>query len=137
MPSSISVLRRRQGLVELTVRRRPGSTGFRFSAAANFDAAFTAFQVVPSYGLSSPSVQSRNAPIGSQFRDECRFVFSPSDYSATVPAVRDDQPFYVRIEQQNPNGTFGSPEGVQIILPFSTVPNPAVMIHGKIGRAHV
>jgi hypothetical protein len=130
MPSSISVSRRRQGLVELTVPRRAGSTGFRFSAAANFDAPFTAFQVVPNYGLRSKSAPQADGVIGHQFRDECRFVFVPSDYTVAVPAVRDDLPFYVRIEQMNPNGTFGSPEGMQIVLPYNTVGNPAVVLHG-------
>ncbi len=130
MPSSISVSRRRQGLVELTVPRRAGSTGFRFSAASNFDAAFAAFQVVPNYGLRSRSAPPSDGVIGHQFRDECRFVFVPSDYTAVVPAVRDDLPFYVRIEQMNPNGTFGSPEGMQIVLPYNTVGNPATVLHG-------
>ncbi len=130
MPSSISVFRRRQGLVELTVPRRAGSTGFRFSAAANFDAPFTPFQVVPNYGLRSRSAPQADGVIGHQFRDECRFVFVPSDYTAAVPAVRDDLPFYVRIEQMGPSGAFGVPEGMQIILPYNTVGNPAVVLHG-------
>jgi hypothetical protein len=130
MPSSISVSRRRQGLVELTVPRRAGSTGFRFSAAPNFDGLFTPFQVVPNYGLRSRSAPPADGVIGHQFREECRFVFAPSDYTVAVPAVRDDLPFYVRIEQMNPNGTFGLPEGMQIILPYNTVGNPAVVLHG-------
>lgn len=130
MPSSISVFRRRLGLVELTVRKRAGVTGFRFSAAANFDAPFTAFQTVPNYGVRSVTAPSSNGVIGSQFRDECRFVFSPLDYTATVPAVRDDIPFYVRIEPQLADGTFGPPEPMQIIIPYDTVPNPAVILHG-------
>ncbi len=130
MPSSVSVFRRRTGLVVLTVRRRPGVTGFRFSAAQNFDGAFTAFQTVPNYGFRSLSVRNANAPIGAPFRDECVFVFSPADYSATVPAVRDDVPFYVRIEAQLPGGAFGAPESMQIVLPYSSVPNPAVILRG-------
>lgn len=130
MPSSISVFRRRQGLVELTVPRRPGSTGFRFSAASNFDATFTAFQVVPNYGLRSRSAPQTDGVVGSQFRDECRFVLVPSDYTVAVPAVRDDLPFYVRIEQMAPDGTFGVPEGMQIVLPYNTVGNPALVLHG-------
>ncbi len=130
MPSSISVYRRRQGLVELTVPVRAGSTGFRFSAAANFDSPFSAFQTVPNYGLRSKSAPLSDGAIGDPFRDKCRFVFVPSDYTAAVPAVRDDLPFYVRIEQMNPNGTFGSPEGMQIVLPYNTVPNHALVLHG-------
>lgn len=135
MPSSISVFRRRQNLVDLTVRLRASVTGFRFSAAANFDSAFTAFQVVPNCGFRSRSVPAPDGVIGSQFRDECRFVFAPSDYSASVIAVRDGFPFYVRVEPRNANGTFGPPEAMQIILPYSTVPNRAVILHGTAPAA--
>lgn len=130
MPSSISVVRRRVGLVDLTVRQRTGVTGFRFSAASNFDGSFTAFQTVPNYGLRSLSVQTKNEAIGDQFRGQCRFVFSPLDYTASFPAVRDDIPFYVRIEPQNADGTFGPAEAMQIVLPYDTAPNPAVILHG-------
>ncbi len=130
MPSSISVFRRRLGLVELTVRRRAGVTGFRFSAAANFDSSFATFQVVPNYGYRSRTAPPANGVIGSQFRDECRFVFNPLDYTVAVPAVRDDIPFYVRVEPQLANGTFGPAESMQIVLPYDTTPNPAVVMRG-------
>jgi len=130
MPSSVSVFRRRTGLAVLTVRQRPGVTGFRFSAAQNFDGAFTAFQIVPSYGFRSLSVRNSDAPIGDQFRGQTVFVFNPSDYSAAVPAVRDDVPFYVRVEAQLPGGVYGPPESMQIILPYSSVPNPPVILRG-------
>jgi hypothetical protein len=130
MPSSVSVLRRVAGLIVLAVRQRPGVTGFRFSAAANFDSPFIAFQTVPSYGFRSPGAQTSVAPIGSPHRGSCVFAFSPSDYSSSVPAVRDDVPFYVRIEPRLQGGAFGTPEPMQIILPYSPVPNPPVIIRG-------
>ncbi len=44
--------------------------------------------------------------------------------------MRDDIPFYARIEPQLTSGAFGPAEPMQIILPYNTVPNEAVIIHG-------
>ncbi len=135
MPSSISVLSRRVGLVDLGVRQRTGVTGYRFLAASNFDGVFTVFQTVGVGGFRSPSAQTFNAPIGSQFRGWTRFVFSPLDYAATFPAVRDDVPFYVRIQPVLAGGVFGPVEAMQIVLPYSTVPNRAVLLRGTATAA--
>lgn len=117
------------GLVDLTVRQRPGVIGFRFSAASNFDSSFTAFQTVPNYGYRSATAPQPD-DVGSQFRDQCRFLFNPSDYTASVPAVRDDLPFYVRLEPQNPDGSFGAAEAMHLVLPYAPGPNRSVVLHG-------
>lgn len=134
MPRSISVVRRRVGVVDLTVRLRANVTGFRFSAASNFDGAFTAFQTVPNAGLRSASITDAQAgrSIGSQFRDECRFVFNPSDYTSGVAAVRDDTPWFIRLEPRNPDGSFGTAEAMHMIMPYSSGPKRAVMLSGTV-----
>jgi len=133
MSRSISVYRRKDNLVDLLVRNRAGKTGFRFGAASNFDAAFSTFAVVPSYGLKSPSVPEIYAgSVGGQFRDQARFIFNPADYVATAPALVDINPFFLRIEARNPNGTFDTPEAMHLILPPPIEPRRAVNLRGTI-----
>lgn len=134
MPRSISVVRRRTGLVDLTVRQRPGKIGFRFGAAANFDVAFTTFQVVPNHGFKTPDIPDSDAvgAIGSQFRDQVRFLFNPGFYTASVAAVRDDKPWFIRLEAQNPDGTFDAPEAMHMIMPFGSTPLRAVQLSGTV-----
>lgn len=132
MPRSISVIRRTPGVIDLTVRRRPGIIGFRFSAAANFDSAvFTAFQVVPNYGYKSLTAPDLGG-IGNQFRDLVRFLFNPSDYTATVAAVRDDVPFYIKIESQNLDGTFNPAEAMHMIMPAHWTANRPILLQGTV-----
>ena len=133
MPRSISIVRRKANLVDLTIRRRTGITGFRFGASPNFDAAFVAFATVPNYGIKSPSVPDVAAGyVGSQFRDQMRFLFDPADYVATAPALVDTDPFYLRVESQNPDGTFNAPEAMHLVLPASSNPNRPFIIRGTV-----
>lgn len=131
MPRSISVVRRRAGVVDLTVRRRPGKIGFRFSAASNFDKAFTNFQDVLNHGYRSPTAPELGA-IGSQFKDEVRFLFNPADYTPTVPHVRDTTPFFIRISAMNPDGSFDPPEAMHVILPYSSDPHRSMLLAGTV-----
>jgi len=133
MPRTFSVARRRINLVDITVPRRDNITGFRFSAAGNFDLAFTAFQVVPNDGVKILAPGVVNIPLpGSQRRDHVRFVFDPDEYTAGVPVVRDDTPFFVRLESRNPNGTFNPPEAMQLVLPYSSIPHRSVALTGTV-----
>jgi hypothetical protein len=131
MPRSISIVRRKANLVDLTIRKRAGITGFRFGAAVNFDAAFTTFITVPNYGLKSPSVPDVGY-VGDQFRDMVRFLFDPSDYVATAPALVDGAPFYLRVESRNPNGSFNPPEAMHLVLPPPVQPNRSFLIRGTV-----
>lgn len=138
MARSISVVRRKPDLVDLTVRKRDGITGFRFSAATNFDTAFTAFATVPNYGLVSRSVpQTAVVSAGSQFRDHARFVFDPADYVATASALVDTDPFFLRIESRNPDGSFNAAEAMHLILPATPgpAPNRAFHLRGTVPSA--
>lgn len=130
MSSSISIVRRLPNVIDATIGVRPGIIGFRFSAAANFDLPFVAFQTVPNVGCKSPSVPDLGA-IGSQFKDQVRFLFNPNDYTATVPAVRDDKQFFIRIEAQNPDGTFQPPETIHTVMPVYPSPHRPIILHGN------
>lgn len=131
MPRSISIVRRRVGYVDLQVPKRSGKTGFRFSAASNFDSSFTNFQVVSNDGFRSVSLrQDVRGNLGNQSRDHVRFLFDPSDYTASIPAVRDDVPFFIRLEARNPDGSFDAPEGAHMVLPQLFGPQPPVLLHG-------
>jgi hypothetical protein len=141
MPRTFSVARRRTNLVDITVPRRDNIIGFRFSASSNFDAAFTNFQVVPNDGvrtLRAPAAGGPRTPDismpGNQRnrRNNARFVFDPDEYTAGVPVVRDDTPFFVRLESQNPNGTFNAAEAMQLVQPYSSAPHRPVQLFGIV-----
>lgn len=133
MARSISIYRRKPNLVDLLVRKRPGITGFRFGAAANFDATFTAFATVLNHGVKSPSVPDVYVGnVGSQFRDQVRFVFDPADYFATAPALVDANQFFLRVESRNPDGSFNSPEAMHLVLPPPVEPNRAINLRGTV-----
>lgn len=139
MPRSMSLFRRRTNIIDLTIRRRPNIIGFRFNASTNFDVAFAPFQVVPNDGfikLRTPALGGPRTPSDplnpSQSRGLVRFVFDPDEYTATVPAVRDDTPFFVNIESQNPDGTFNSIEAMHLIMPYSTTPDRIITLSGTV-----
>lgn len=139
MSRSISIVRRKPNLIDLTVRTRPGVTGFRFSSAANFDSAFTAFQTVPNDGLIRGNVNTpelfqrlQNGYVGSQYRDHCRFLFDPAAYTGVRPEIRDDVPWYIRLEPVNADGTFGAAEAMHMILPPSSAPMRPVQLSGTV-----
>lgn len=133
MPRSISIVRRRVGYVDLQLPKRDGQTGFRFSAASNFDAAFTAFQVVPNHGFRSTSLkQDVRGNLGNQARGHVRFLFNPADYTAAVAAVRDDVPIFIRVEARNPDGSFEAPEAMHMLLPYTPGPNPPILLRGTV-----
>lgn len=131
MARSISVNRRKDGLVDLLIPKRDGKTGFRFGAATNFDAAYTTFATVPNDGLASSSVPSVAVnSVGSQFKNHVRFIFKPSDYVATAAALIDTNPFFLRIEARNPDGTFDSAEVGHLILPPPIEPYRVINLRG-------
>jgi hypothetical protein len=132
MARSISIYRRKPNIVDLLVRKRAGKIGFRFSAAANWDSAvFTAFATVPNQGLKSKNVQQVGS-VGSQFKDHVRFLFDPDDYTATVAAVDDSKIFYIRLEAQNPDGSFDAAEAIHVVLTPPVQPNRPFILRGLV-----
>lgn len=133
MARSISIYRRKPNLVDLLIKRRDGKTGFRFGAAANFDGAFTAFATVPNYGIKSKSVPDVHAGnVGNQFREHVRFLFDPADYVATAAALVDGNPFFLRVEARNPDGSFDAPEAMHLVLPPPIEPNRIINLRGTV-----
>jgi len=144
MPRTFSVARRRINLVDITVPRRDNIIGFRFSASSNFDAAFTNFQVVPNDGvrvLRAPAAGGPRTPDvpmpGNQRnrRNNVRFVFDPDEYTAGVPVVVDNAPFFIRLESQNPDGSFNAAEAMQLLQPYSSTAHRPVHLFGVVPAA--
>lgn len=121
--------RRRNGLVDIIFPARPGAKSYLFEAASNWDSAMAPFQVVPAGGFRSPGVPDIGMS-DSQFRGKTRFLFNPSDYTPTVPAVDDTKPFYVHIVQTDWNGTIHGSEAQHLIMPYDSVPNRMLVLRG-------
>jgi len=138
MPRSISVTRRKPDLIDLFINRRAGVTGFQFSVADNFDSALTVFQEISIYGYASPSVignatiNKYAGAIGNQYRNKTRFVFAPSDYTASVAAMRDDKPIYLSIKQRNADGSLGAAEALHMIVPPPWPGRRPIMLRGTV-----
>ncbi len=122
MARSISVYRRRPGLIDLTLQSGVGSqiparataASYDFYVSSNFDGTFTKFQRVPIAGYKSPSVTD-NSFSGESFSLSrtprlTRFTFNPSDYSTvfTGAGVSDLTPIWLRIVQNNQDGSTNS-----------------------------
>ena len=131
MARSLSLYRRRVGVVDLNLRQRAGIASYNFQAAANFDGTFTTFQNVPSYGFRSNGVPDISVA-DSQFRGLTRFLFNPSDYTVAVPAVDDTKPFWVRIQPITNAGIVGAAEAMHLILPYSSTLNRALNLAGSV-----
>jgi hypothetical protein len=128
MPRTISITRRRTNLVDLNVRRRAGVSGFEFSAATSFGTAFSVFQTISNDGMqvldTGTPPRSVNVPIpGSQHRGMTRFVFDPTVYTATIPAIVDSAPFAIRIRPVLAAGGFGPYEEMCMVLPYDQMPS--------------
>jgi hypothetical protein len=131
MARSLSITRRRVGLVDLSLQARPNVAAYQFYAAANFDAAFTQFALVPAGGLRSPSLNTDIQFVVGQFRGLTRFLFDPNDYTTAVPAVNDANPFFVQIKQVSTAGVVGPAEAMHLILPYNPSPNRSFVLNGS------
>lgn len=136
MPRTLSIYRRRPGIVDITLPYRTNVSGYQFQASTNFNGAFSLFQVVPLIGYKSRSVVTLNTQ-DSQFKNLTRFTFDPADYVASVPAVNDANPFWVRIAPIDLAGVVGTAEAPQLVLPYSSVPNRSLVISGSVGMSAV
>lgn len=133
MPRSLSITRRRPGLIDCSLPARAGVASYNFQWAANFDGAYATFQNVPATGIMAPKVQSV-IDVGftdSQFRGRTRFVFSPNlDYG-----IPDTKQIWLRIQQVGVDGTLGAFEAGQLVLPYESTPNRTVIIAGTAPSA--
>lgn len=60
------------------------------------------------------------------------FVFRPSDYTATHATLVDGVPLFLRVEAQNPDGSFDAPEAMHLVLPNRTNPNAPFGLRGTV-----
>lgn len=124
MAKSLSVYRRKPGLVDLFLVSRTGAKNYVFKFASNFDVGFTAFQTVPQSGFRSPTAFDSGPAEG--FRGRTRFTFNPADYS-----MDDAKPMWLRIQQNNVDGTVGADEAMHLILPPGSQGRKPVVLNGN------
>ena len=80
MIRTLSVIRRRPGIVDLRVPRIAGVEGYRLKAAANFDAAPVTFLTAPKFGfLDTAGVDQRKIE-AQPSTAQVRIVFNPATY---------------------------------------------------------
>lgn len=124
MAKSLSVYRRRVGLVDLFLVSRTGAKSYLFKAATNFDAAAVAFQSVPQDGFRSPNAFDSGPSEG--FRGRTRFTFAPADYG-----LDDTKPIWIKIQQVNVDGTVSADEAFHLIPPYNPQGRKAVVLAGN------
>jgi len=124
MSRSLSLLRRRLNLVDLSLQARPGIGSYQFYKSINFDVAFTLFDTIPASGKASATV-AQTGYADSNYRGQTRFLFNPTDYS-----IDDIKPFWVQIKQVSLAGVVGPAEAMHLVLPYSSQPNRTVALSG-------
>lgn len=128
MAKSLSVYRRRTGLVDLFLVSRTGAKSYTFKASTNFDVAASAFQSVPQGGFRSPTAFDSGPSEG--FRGRTRFTFAPIDYG-----LDDTKPIWLRIQQVNVDGSLGTDEAFHLIPPYAPAGRKAVVLAGSAPNA--
>ena len=128
MSRVFSVNRRRPGLVDIVIPQESGIGSYIFGWSTNFDIAFTDFQTVPTYGYKSKTVVENSAS-SSSFRGLTRFVFNPTDYS-----IDDSKYFWLHVKKVPFGGAPGTASAPHLVLPYSSVPDRALNIHGTVGN---
>lgn len=136
MARTISCPVRFPNVIGLMLPSRPGKTGFRFSFARNFDASFTAFQVVPNHGFRSASVNPYHMA-GQIAPNQVGFIFNISDYTPVHATLIDGVPLYFKVEAQNPNGTFDAPEAMHLVLPANLPSGGSFSLVGTVPQGAV
>lgn len=125
MARSLSLVRRRANLVDITIAARANVASYKFYAMSNYDGTPTLFDTVPIYGKRSATVV--DSSYGEQFKNLTRFLFNPADYSLT-----DTSPIWLQIKQVATDGTVETDfEAAQLILPYSSQPNRPVVLKGS------
>lgn len=123
MAKSISVYRRRAGLVDLTIAQRVNVLAYVFKQAANFDVGAAAFQQVPRDGFRSPNAFDSGP--GEGFRGLTRFTFKPSDYG-----IDDTKPIWLKVAPVNVDGSVGADEPLHLVMPYLAQGRRPVVLNG-------
>lgn len=127
MARSLSLLRRRANLVDLSLQARPGVASYQFWWAANFDGAPALFETVPAAGKRSKTVAEFGYGDGN-YRGQTRFLFNPADYSG----LDDSKPLWLQIKPVSSAGVVGAAEALHLVLPYSSQPNRPVVLQGGV-----
>ncbi len=128
MAHSISLNRRRTGLIELSWPERQGVTSYLLKAATTFSGTFTTVATIPTYGLISKSLQAvQTSRMETASRGRTRIIFSPTDYS-----LDDTKDIWVRVAPISAAGATGADEAIHLIQPYNTQANRVTHIQGQI-----
>ena len=112
-------------------------SGYSVAASSAFNGSYSEFQVVPykvGYRSASAVISSISDGI---FKSYSRFLFDPSDYAGSVPAVSDLKPIWIKIAPVSVTGDVGTYSAAQLLLPYSSVPNRVLNVNGTIGSSTV
>jgi hypothetical protein len=129
MPRSISVYRRRAGLIDMNWPSRVNVKSYILKFATNFDGVFTPFANVPANGFKSPNSGNSGAT-SEQFRGKTRIVFNPADFT-----LNDLQPIWIRIAAVTIGGVVGADETIHLILPYQPPSNRMFILSGTAPSA--
>ena len=129
MARSLSLVRRRTNLIDLTLQARPGIGSYQFFSTTNFDFASVLFETVPAYGKASSTVANNSYGDGN-YKNQTRFLFNPADY-----ALNDASPIWIQIAPVTVAGVVGATEALHLILPYNSQPNRSVVVAGTAPNA--
>lgn len=114
MTRTITVSRRRPGIVDTYVPKVYGVAGYRLKAATNFDVAFTTILTSTNVGFVGDGVDRR--VIDTQpLQNRVRFVWNPTDYG-----LDDTQPVWVKLYHVNGGGVETEMSAPTLITPDDT-----------------
>jgi hypothetical protein len=138
MTTTPRLIERHNNYADLSIRTRAGVIAYRVGAANTLDTAFagTTAMFTAKAGTSFRSKGIRQAKKGRLLesnRGLTRMVFDPDEYFAVGGDLpHDNKMSYVRVEEQNPAGTFLSPGPILVMPPcgFWATPRPSLTLRG-------
>lgn len=128
MARTISVYRRRPGLIDMNWPVRANVGAYALKSATNFNGTFTTFATVPASGFASASIGDLGFG-GEQFRGKTRVAINLADYT-----LDDTKPLWLRVAPVSLAGVEGSVEAIHLILPYSSQPRREVLIVGTVAE---
>jgi hypothetical protein len=138
MTTTPRLIERHHNYADLSIRTRAGVTAYRVGAANTLDTAFagTTAMFTANAGTSFRSKGIRQAKKGRLLesnRGLTRMVFDPEEYFVIGGALpHDNKVSFVRVEEQNPAGTFLSLGPILVMPPggFFSSPRPSLVVKG-------
>ena len=138
MTTTPRLIERHNNYADLSIRTRAGVVAYRVGAANTLDIAFagTTAMFTAQAGTSFRSKGIRQAKKGRLLesnRGLTRMVYDPEEYFVVGGALpHDNTVSFLRVEEQNPAGTFLSPGPILVMPPggFLNNPRPSLTLAG-------